>query len=90
MARLLANLPVLRAGLPPLVVPRERRLDYLRAIAAYQLSIPGFPDNSVFPANQQSAAFVALCGTFQAEVLQYIEEARRRQRARDAAGAPRD
>jgi Fic family protein len=89
MARLLANLPVLRAGFPPLVVPREVRLEYLRSIAAYQLSVPGFPDNDAFPANERSAAFVALCGTFHREVLQYVEEARRRQRARDAASAAR-
>ena len=90
VARLLANLPVLRAGFPPLVVPRERRLDYLRAIAAFQLSIPGFPDNDAFPVNEQGAAFVSLCGSFHFEVSQYLEDAHRRQQARDTARPQRN
>ena len=90
MARLLANLPVLRAGFPPLVVPRERRLDYLRSIAAYQLSIPDFPENDAFPSNPLRDGFAALCTTFQSEVLAYVEEAHRRQRARDTASPQRD
>ncbi len=36
MARLLANLPVLRAGYPPIVVPMERRSEYIRALWDYQ------------------------------------------------------
>ena len=36
MARLLANLPVLRAGFPPIVVPMERRSEYIRALWDYQ------------------------------------------------------
>lgn len=34
LARLLANLPILRAGCPPIVIPVERRADYLAAIWA--------------------------------------------------------
>lgn len=84
MARLLANLPVLRAGLPPLVVPTEQRIDYLRSIAAYQLSIPGYPAAVVFPANAERAAFVALCTEFAAETRRYLEDVRRLQAARAA------
>jgi hypothetical protein len=38
MARLLANLPVLRAGLPPVVIPSERRREYLGLLAGYELA----------------------------------------------------
>lgn len=38
MARLLANLPVLRAGLPPIVIPNEQRREYLTLLAGYELA----------------------------------------------------
>lgn len=86
MARLLGNVPVLRTGLPPVMVPVERRLDYLRSIAAYQLSIPDFPSIDAFPANAERARFVALCRDFARETLDCVEQARALQRARKAAG----
>jgi Fic family protein len=36
IARLLANLPVLYAGFPPIVIPAEARLDYIRELWSYQ------------------------------------------------------
>jgi len=39
MARLLANIPVLRAGFPPIVVPVEARLDYIRELWDYQRAV---------------------------------------------------
>ena len=39
MARLLANVPVLAAGHPPIVVPAEARLDYIRELWNYQRAV---------------------------------------------------
>jgi len=39
LARLLANLPVLYAGFPPIVVPAEARLDYIRELWDYQRAV---------------------------------------------------
>lgn len=39
MARLLANIPVLVSGLPPVVIVKENRSNYIRALAAWQLSL---------------------------------------------------
>lgn len=86
LARLIANLPVLRAGFPPLVVPTERRMEYLRAIAAYQLSIPDYPYGDQLPANPRQDAFAALCLDFRRETWLHVEEAQRLQRARSATG----
>ena len=33
IARLLANLPLLKAGLPPLVIPQDQRREYIQALA---------------------------------------------------------
>ena len=41
LARLLANLPVLSAGFPPIVVPAEARLDYIRELWNYQRAVGG-------------------------------------------------
>lgn len=38
IARLLANVPLLRAGLPPIVIPDEERKIYIQLLAQYQLS----------------------------------------------------
>lgn len=85
MARLLANVPVLRAGWPPLIVPLERRIDYLRSIAAYQLSIPGFPNVGVFPQNAERDSFVTLCRDFSRETVDCVEHVQALQRARNSA-----
>ena len=37
MARLLANIPVLRAGLPPLLIGVDNRRDYLTLLGDYSL-----------------------------------------------------
>jgi Fic family protein len=86
VARLVANLPVLRAGAAPIVVPTERRLEYLRAIAAYQLSIPGFPNLDEFPLNSERAAFTALCANFVAETQSLVAAAKRLQIERGIPG----
>lgn len=39
MARLLANIPLLKAGLPPLTIPTEQRRDYIQLLADYQVTI---------------------------------------------------
>ena len=36
LARLLANLPVLFAGYPPIVIPSDSRIDYIAALWKYQ------------------------------------------------------
>jgi hypothetical protein len=44
IARLLANIPLLKAGLPPLTIPEEQRRSYLQFLANYQLEA-GRPDD---------------------------------------------
>ena len=39
VARLLANMPVLFAGFPPIVIPAEARMDYIHALWAYQRAV---------------------------------------------------
>ncbi len=39
IARLLANIPLLKAGLPPLTIPEEQRRTYIQLLADYQITI---------------------------------------------------
>ncbi len=39
IARLLANLPLLKSGLPPLIIPLNTRKQYIQLLAAYELSV---------------------------------------------------
>jgi len=39
VARLLANIPVLRAGLPPLTIPQADRRQYIQMLANYQIGV---------------------------------------------------
>jgi len=46
IARLLANIPLLKAGLPPLTMPNEQRRSYLQMLADYQFLIGQLDDNT--------------------------------------------
>ena len=38
IARLVSNLPCLKAGFPPIIIAKEKRYDYIMALAEYQLA----------------------------------------------------
>ena len=38
IARLIANLPLLQSGLPPVVIPKEHRREYIQLLAEYELN----------------------------------------------------
>jgi Fic family protein len=39
IARLIANIPLLKAGLPPIVIPNERRREYIQLLASYEMKM---------------------------------------------------
>lgn len=87
MARLLANLPNLRAGLPPIVIPRERRADYIRLLASYDLEVgPAKAGVPVMPPEGNSEPFRVFCGECEKVVGEIIEAARKTQAARTDLG----
>ncbi len=79
MARLVANLPVLKAGYPPIIIPKEDRKRYLETVSAYQESIPnlaGLKDLSTLPALD---AFCTLCAGYWTNTMHLVETARQMQ-----------
>lgn len=62
MARIVSNIPLLAFGLPPLLVEREHRAEYLTSLGEYGLSIPPLsPELGVWPKEGHSASFYAFC-----------------------------
>lgn len=62
IARLLANIPLLRAGLPPLTVPHEKRRTYLQLLANYQIAIGQLNSRTgVWPDTSQLSELSQFC-----------------------------
>ncbi|MEZ4529038.1 MAG: Fic family protein [Desulfobacterales bacterium] len=83
MARLLANLPVMRAGFPPILVPEEKRKEYIRDLAGYKQAA-GCPhrNSCLLPCNAHLKVFVTFCCSLWDESLDLLHKARERQEAR--------
>ena len=79
MARLLANLPVLKSGFPPIVVPSEARQQYQKAISEYQETIANFAelrDMNSLPNNQERTRFGNICANYWEPTMTMVSTAR--------------
>ena len=78
MARLLANLPVLYAGFPPIVVPLEARLEYIQELWRYQRAVGAIsPTNCVFiPQNELLNELRVLIRSWWRSTLDLVAEAK--------------
>lgn len=83
LARLVANLPVLRAGLPPIIIPRKERKQYIDILSRYHLAagriMAGQP---LLSALEKLEPLIAFCRRAWRESLFLIEEAQKKQQAR--------
>ncbi len=76
MARLLANLPLLKAGYPPLVIHQQDRYDYMQTLADYQIGVGQLTDNSgVWPDISQLAEFNDFCEASYEHTRTLVEDA---------------
>ena len=85
MARLLANLPVLKSGFPPIVVFQEDRYQYKRVLSAYQNTIPdlaNLSDLKQLPDNREKQHFVDLCQSYWRETIELLDKAKAMQEKR--------
>lgn len=87
MARLLSNLPALRSGFPPIVVPTEARHVYKKTISDYQesiLALEHIKDLGALPENREWERFRSICEGFWGPTMALVSEAREMQSRRDA------
>jgi Fic family protein len=62
MARLIANLPLLRWGFPPVTIPVERRVEYIETLARWQLvSGRPRPGADLVPETVEFQTFIDFC-----------------------------
>ncbi|MGH8557112.1 MAG: Fic family protein [Methylococcales bacterium] len=88
MARLLANLPVLKSGLPPIVVPQEDRYQYQQCLSDYQNTITdlvNLNDLTQLPDNAEKQRFIDLCESYWSETIGLLNKANTMQSNRNDA-----
>lgn len=91
MARLLANLPVLKAGFPPILIDRTRRRDYLQFLCAYDLTA-GTARTGMALLPSEPADFRIFCRACWQASIDLVREAQQHQEQRrlDTEQAPHD
>ena len=83
LARLIANIPLLNAGLPPLMIPKEERRAYIDTLARYQRRIGLItPETGVWPDPSELAPFTDLCQGCYAITRRLVDRAFEQQRRR--------
>lgn len=84
MARLLANLPVLKSGFPPLLIDRTRRRDYLQCLSAYDLQVgPAQSVDALLPDSALREVFQQFCLSCWQATLDLVAEMQDRQQIRN-------
>jgi len=62
IARLIANIPLLKSGLPPVVISKEVRREYIQTLATYEFEVGQLIANSdLWPNNKALLPFISLC-----------------------------
>jgi len=81
MARLIANLLLLKAGLPPLVISQSMRRQYISCLAEYQLATGKLDeDTGVWPDADRLKEFTEFCQSAYTETKALIQQARQSRR----------
>ena len=89
MARLIANLPVLRGGYPPLVIPQEKRSEYIDLLWEYQNAVGKIKRGAqLLPRHPAIARFRGMVQETWKQTVTLVEDARRRDTARSSHDHP--
>ena len=85
IARLIANLPLLKAGLPPLVIPQDQRREYIQALANYQISVGQLDEKSgLWPGTKHLEEFELFCASIYSITKDLVDNAHALQLKRNA------
>ena len=83
MARLLSNLPVLKSGFPPIIIPNERRLEYIRFLSEYHYEVGSAKKgNPLLPAPDKLLEFQSFCADAWKASKILVEQAYQEQKKR--------
>lgn len=85
MARLLANLPLLKAGYAPMVIDSTNRKAYIETLAEYQLTIGTLDKTTgLWPDESLLQPFIDFCKTSYQTTTNLIENAKTQQKKRNS------
>jgi Fic family protein len=83
MARLISNIPVLQSGLPPIIIPREQRKQYIDSLSAYHFSAGQIKaGDNLLPDEDALKPFLTFCENAWKDSLALVEDMHIRQQAR--------
>jgi Fic family protein len=84
VARLVSNIPVLKSGYPPLLIPLEKRKEYIDILVQVQLEA-GIPnaDKELIRYSESLDEFNAFCSESWSKSLDLVDRAHQRQTARN-------
>lgn len=93
MSRLLSNLPVLKSGFPPILIPKEKKYEYIKILSENELHEGVItPAAELFCNNKYSCQFIKFCESLWESSTELVEKAYERQRERntplDLTGPP--
>ena len=84
MARLIANVPVIRAGYPPIIIPKERRQEYMEALSEYHLAVGTVTARSeLLPDVDKLNRFKRFCAESWSQSIRLVDEAHKKQQERN-------
>ena len=76
IARLLANIPLLKAGLPPITIPAEKRREYIEMLARYTIATGQLTAaTGIWPIPAALEEFSAFCGECYAVICDLVRDA---------------
>lgn len=83
MARLVSNIPVLKSGFPPIIIPKERRREYILSLTGYHLAA-GIPKSGqpLLPETEKSEKFRLFCGESWKSSMELVHAAQEKQAGR--------
>jgi len=84
IARLVSNLPVLKAGLPPIIISKEKRCEYIETLSFYDLAagIPSRKNPELLPSHPKLDEFTSLVFAEWKNSIDLVENARMEQNKR--------
>jgi len=84
IARLIANVPVLSSGYPPIIIPKEHCREYIEALSEYHLAVGTVTGRSeLLPEVDKLHKFERFCGESWPESMKLVDQARRKQEERN-------
>ncbi|QTA79395.1 Fic/DOC family protein [Desulfonema limicola] len=79
IARLVSNIPVLKSGFPPIIIPKQRRREYIMALTEYHLSAgPPIPGEPLLPETEKIKNFKIFCAESWKESIELVNTAQRK------------